>query len=149
MTIIQDESNAKVEAVCIETKIARTFGLCVKNRNGEQLIEFHQSTFMTITNTLFKHHLRRLFTWILLNREYKNQINYYLITLRWVSSIENMKTRPEADCGSDYQLLVVKLQICLKTNKRHQQKPSQCINGKNEWETFGTIFQQKIRQEQT
>ena len=33
---------------------------------------------------------------------------------RWVSSIQSAKTRPEADCGSDYELLTVKFSLKLK-----------------------------------
>lgn len=100
---------------------------------------------MTIINSLFKHHPRRLFTQTSPNRKYKNQIDFCLISLGWISSIENIKTRPGADCGSDHQLLVAKLRIHL--NSRHQRKPNQRINGKNEWESFGAILYQKFRQE--
>lgn len=96
-------------------------------------------------NTLFKHHPRRLITWTLLNGKYKNQIDYCLILLRWISNIKNTKTKPGVDYGCDHQLLVAKKRIHLKTNKRHQQKPSQHIYDKNKWESSGAILQQNIR----
>lgn len=142
VTIIQGDFNAKVGADCTETNITGKFGLGVRNKRGEKLIEFCQSTSMVITNTLFKHHPRRLYTWTSPNGEYKNQIDYCLIPSRWKSSIENIKTRPGADCGSDHQLLVTKLRIHLKNCKRPQHKTSQHINSKKEWERFETILQQ-------
>ena len=33
---------------------------------------------------------------------------------RWVSSIQSAKTRPEADCGSDHELLIAKFRLKLK-----------------------------------
>lgn len=42
---------------------------------------------------------------------------------------------------------MAKLRIHLNTNSRHQRKPNQRINGKNEWESFGAILYQKFRQE--
>ena len=33
---------------------------------------------------------------------------------RWKSSIQSAKTRPEADCGSDHELLIAKFRLKLK-----------------------------------
>ena len=33
---------------------------------------------------------------------------------RWRSSIQSAKTRPGADCGSDYELLIAKFRLKLK-----------------------------------
>ena len=33
---------------------------------------------------------------------------------RWRSSIQSAKTRPEADCGSDHELLIAKFRLKLK-----------------------------------
>ena len=37
-----------------------------------------------------------------------------LCSQRWRSSIQSAKTRPEADCGSDHELLVAKFRLKLK-----------------------------------
>ena len=44
----------------------------------------------------------------------QNQIDYILCTQRWRSSIQSTKTRPEADCGSDHELLIIKFRLKLK-----------------------------------
>ena len=35
---------------------------------------------------------------------------------RWRSSIQSTKTRPGADCGSDYELLIAKFRLVLQTS---------------------------------
>ena len=45
---------------------------------------------------------------------HRNQIDYILCSLRWRSSIQSAKTRPEADCGSDHELLIAKFRLKLK-----------------------------------
>ena len=42
------------------------------------------------------------------------QIDYTLCSQRWRSSIQSAKTRPEADCGSDHELLIAKFRLKLK-----------------------------------
>ena len=44
----------------------------------------------------------------------QNQIDYILHSQRWRSSIQSVKTRLEADCGSDHELLMVKFKLKLK-----------------------------------
>ena len=46
--------------------------------------------------------------------QYRNQINYILSNRRWKSSIQSVKTRPGADCGSDHELLIAKFRLKLK-----------------------------------
>ena len=53
--------------------------------------------------------------------QHQNQIDYIRCSQRWRSSIQSAKTRPEADCGSDHELLIDKFRLKLKkvgkTNK--------------------------------
>ena len=41
-------------------------------------------------------------------------MDYILCSQRWRSSIKSAKTRPGADCGSDYELLIAKFRLKLK-----------------------------------
>ena len=43
-----------------------------------------------------------------------NQIDYILCSQRWRSSIQSLRTRPGADCGSDHELLIAKFRLKLK-----------------------------------
>ena len=48
------------------------------------------------------------------NVRYWNQIDYILCSQIWSSSIQSTKTRLEADCGSDHELLIAKFRLKLK-----------------------------------
>ena len=64
--------------------------------------------------TLFQQHKRRLYTWTSPDGQHRNQIDYILCSQRWRSSIQSVKTRPGADCGSDHELLIAKFRLKLK-----------------------------------
>ena len=90
------------------------FGLGVQNEAGQRLIEFCQENTLVIANTLFQPHKRRLYTWTLHDGQHRNQIDYILCSQRWRSYIQPAKTRLEAHCGSDYELLIAKFRLKLK-----------------------------------
>ena len=93
----------------------KRIGLGVQNEAGQRLIEFCQENTLVIANTLFQQHKRRLYTWISPDGQYRNQIDYVLCSQKWRSSIQSAKkTRPEADCGSDHELLTGKFKLKLK-----------------------------------
>ncbi|KAF7251811.1 Craniofacial development protein 2 [Varanus komodoensis] len=99
--------NAQVGSQKI-TRVTGKFGLGVQNEAGHRLVEFCQENTMVITNTLFQQPKRRLDTWTSPDSQHRNQIDYVLCSQIWRSSIQSVKTRPGADCGSDYELLVSK-----------------------------------------
>ena len=90
------------------------FGLGVQTEAGQRLIEFCQGNALVITNTLFQQHKRRLYTWTSPDFQNQNQIDYILCSQRWRSSIQLAKTKLEADCGSDHELLIAKFRLKLK-----------------------------------
>ena len=76
--------------------------------------EFCQENTLVITNTFFQQHKRRLYKWTSPDGQHRNQINYILCNQRWRRSIQAAKTRPGADYGSDYELLIAKFKLKLK-----------------------------------
>ena len=46
--------------------------------------------------------------------QYWKQTSYILHSQRWRSSIQSVKTRPGADCGSNHELLIAKFRFKLK-----------------------------------
>ena len=70
--------------------------------------------YISITNTLFQQHKRRLYIWTSPTGQHQNQTDYILCSQRWTSSIQSAKTRPGADCGSDHELLIVRFRLKLK-----------------------------------
>ena len=89
------------------------FGLGVQQQNeaGQKLTEFCQENALVIASTLFQQHKRRFYTWTSPDGQHQNQIDYILCSQRWRSSIQSAKTRLEADCGSDHELLIVKFRL--------------------------------------
>ena len=69
---------------------------------------------LVIANTLFQQHKRKLYIWTSPDGRHQNQIDYIVCSQRWRSSIELAKIRPGADCGSDHELLIAKLNLKLK-----------------------------------
>ena len=57
---------------------------------------------------------RKDYTWTSLDGQHWNQTDYMLCSQRWRSSIQSAETRPGADCGSDYELLIAKFRLKLK-----------------------------------
>ena len=70
------------------------FGLGVQNEAGQRLIEFCQDNALVIANILFQQHKRKLNTWTSPDGQNQNQIDYFLCSQRWRSSIQSVKTRP-------------------------------------------------------
>ena len=68
---------------------------------------------LVITNTFFQQIKRRLYTWTSPDGQHWNQIDYILWSQRWKSSIQLVKTRLGADCGSDHELLIAKFRLKL------------------------------------
>ena len=85
--------------------------------NVETDYDFCSANNLVIRNTLFEHHPWRLCTWSSPCDRTRNQIDYIMVQKRWRSTLQNVRTRPSADCGSDHQLLVAKLKLRLKAKK--------------------------------
>ena len=82
------------------------FGLGIQKEAGQRLIEFCQENALVMANTLFQQQKGTLYTWTSPDGQYQNQIDYILCSQRWKSSIQSVKTRLGADCGSDHELLL-------------------------------------------
>ena len=90
------------------------FGHGVQNEAGQRLTEFCQNNALLISNTHFQKHKRWLYTWTSPDGQYRNEIDYFLCSWKWRSSIQSAKPKPGADCGSDHELLITKLRLKLK-----------------------------------
>ena len=90
------------------------FGLGMRNEAGQRLIEFCQENALVIANTLSSNNTREDYTWTSPDGQHQNQIDYIICSQRWRSSIQSTETRPEADCGSDHELLITKFRFILK-----------------------------------
>ena len=104
---------------CEEATIGR-FGLGSRNERGEYLVSFATNNKLTVCNTLFEQHKRRLYTWMSPDGKTRNQIDYILIQKGKRTCVRNTRTFPGADCGSDHQLLCVDVHYRVKNRKRDQ-----------------------------
>ena len=90
------------------------FGLGVQHEAEQRLKELCQENALVIANTFFQQHKRRLYTRTSPDGQHRNQTDYILHSQRWRSSVQSVKTRLEADWGSDHQLLIPKFRLKLK-----------------------------------
>ena len=116
---IIEDWNAKVGSQEIPG-VTGKLGLGFHNEAGQKLTEFYQENTLGIANTLFWQHKRQLYTWTSPGGQCWNQTDYFLHSWRWRSSIQAAKTRLEADCGSDFELIakfILKLKKVEKTTR--------------------------------
>ena len=85
---------------------------------------------------------RRLYTWTSLDDQYKNPIDYILGRRRWRRAFQSVKTRPDADCGSDHELLTATVRIKLKTTQ--QVKKGWKLDTDNICEEYKNEIKQKL-----
>ncbi|XP_072943571.1 uncharacterized protein [Epargyreus clarus] len=146
ITVLMGDLNAKVGSTSFDDHlrdVVGKFGLGERNDRGEMWLQFCTENSLTIMNTCFENHPRRLYTWIMPGDRCRNQIDYIAIDKRWRSCIRNTKTYPGADCGSDHKLLmaemIVKLKRCHRTIIRPQRRPNP-----RDLPSFRECFERKI-----
>ena len=118
MLLIMGEMNAKVGKRQHKSSHVGTHGLGKQNERGQILTEFCAGNDLVISNTCFKHPHHRLYTWTSPGDSVRNHIDYIFVKRPWRTSLINVKTRPQADCGSDHQLLTARVKIKLKVNTK-------------------------------
>uniref|UniRef100_A0A8D8WNZ2 Craniofacial development protein 2 n=1 Tax=Cacopsylla melanoneura TaxID=428564 RepID=A0A8D8WNZ2_9HEMI len=112
-TIIMGDWNSVVGDQSMEGIVGK-YGYGKRNERGEKLIEFCKQFDLWISNTWFKQHKRRLYTWKNPGDRMRFQIDYILINQRFKNSINNVKTYPGADIFSDHNLLLAEVRTKLK-----------------------------------
>jgi DNA-binding ferritin-like protein (Dps family) len=96
------------------------YGLGNRHDAGERLLEFCEENGFFLANTYFEQPERSLYTWTSPDDQYRIQIDYTLGKRQWRSAFQSVKTRLDADCGSNHELLTAKLIIKLKNTKRNK-----------------------------
>ncbi|CAF1561697.1 unnamed protein product [Adineta ricciae] len=119
---VMGDFNAKVGNERVGNTVG-PFGLGAKNERGDNLIAWCQSHNLVITNTWFKNHPRRLWTWKSPGDRTRNQIDYIMVCHRFRNSVISSKAFPGADCGSDHVPVISEIRVKLKRLKQPKQIP--------------------------
>ena len=117
LLVVLGDWNAIIGKSFEASDVVGKHGLGTRNERGDRLYEFCMANKLVVGNTLFQHHPRRLWTWSSPGDRTRNQIDFIIVQKRWRSTLQNVRTRPSAECGSDHQLLVAKLKVRLKAKR--------------------------------
>ena len=66
---------------------------------------------MIVSNTTFQQPLYKTWTWLPPDGNTRNQMDYILVDKEWVTTIQNCKAWPGADCNSDHNLVAEKVKL--------------------------------------
>jgi hypothetical protein len=125
-----------------EQETVGRYGLGNKNEAGERLLQFCEENYLFLVNTYFEQPEQRPYTWTSPDGQYRNQIDYILGRRQWRSAFQSVKTRPDADCGSEHELLTATVRIKLK-NTQHAEKGWK-LDTENIPEEYKTEINQKL-----
>ena len=139
--IIMGDCNSKIGKGEEPGTVGR-YRLGNRNEAGERLLEFCEENALFILNTYFEQPEQRLYTWTSSDGRYRNQIDYILGRRRCRSAFQSVKRRPDADCGSDHELLTATVRIKLKNTQ--QRKQGWKLDIDNIPEEYKTEIKQKL-----
>lgn len=114
ITLVVGDFNAKIgcgeEGECVGK-----YGLGIRNTRGDRLVQFCTENSFLVTNTFFKLHPRRLYTWKSpadkKDKIVRNQIDFILTNHQFRKYIKSVKTYPGADIDSDHNPLVMEFKM--------------------------------------
>ena len=122
VVIIMGDLNAKV-GEGKHSDVVGMHGLGEKNERGQKWIDWCAANNQIITNTWFKQHPRRKWTWKSPGGQFRSQIDYIAIGKRFRNAVQYSKTYPGAECASDHNPVVCKLAIRLRKLKSSHKSP--------------------------
>src|SRR6218665_1730818 len=94
------------------------YGYAERNERGERLLEFAATHDLMITNARFEQKDTRKWTWMAPDGQHTNMIDLVLIEKKWKTTVINCKTYQGADASSDHSLVLCKIQLRLKKDKK-------------------------------
>ncbi|XP_065578596.1 craniofacial development protein 2-like [Artemia franciscana] len=88
------------------------------NENGTLLIDYALSNDLIIGGSMFDHKTIHKYTWVSPDGRTKNQIDHFLMSRRWRSSLSDVRGFRGADVNSDHILMIAEVRIKMKAQKR-------------------------------
>ena len=143
-TVVMGDMNAKV-GEGREEDIVGPFGLGERNERGDRFVEWCKENRQMITNTWFRHHPRRLWTWKSPGNLYRNQIDFITVNTRFRNTVTQVKTYPGADCNSDHVPVVMKIRIKLKKVFRNRKPARVCFKNLQSNYDIRRNYQNKVQ----
>ena len=86
--------------------------------NGDHFYDFCATNQLVIGGTLFPHPRPHKVTWRSPDGVTENQIDHIAISKRWRTSLQDVRSKRGADCGSDHHLVVADIKMKLAAMKR-------------------------------
>ena len=120
--IVMGDFNSKVGKERVEN-IVGPFGIGEMNARGERLTDWCRENKFIVTNTWFKNHPRRMWTWKSPGDRSRNQIDFILIQERFRNSMKSSKSMPGADGGSDHVPVIGIMKVKLRKLKKSKRTP--------------------------
>ncbi|VDP57064.1 unnamed protein product [Schistosoma margrebowiei] len=117
LTILMGDLNTKVgiDNTGYEDIVGR-HGLAERNENGERFANLCAFNKLVIGGTIFPHKRIHKTTWISPDHTTENQIDHICINEKFRRTMEDLRTKREADIASDHHLVVANLKLKLKKN---------------------------------
>ena len=115
--IVAGDFNAKIgERLSSESANIGRCAIGDRNNNGDRLISFAMSNNLVVPNTTFQKPAQILPIWISNDGITRNQIDFILISRRWRSSIDDVRTVGQRNCliQSDHKMFKAKMKVKLK-----------------------------------
>ena len=106
--VVMGDFNAQIGANRCHLSCGR-FGVGEGNDRGQMLLDWLSDNKLIAVNTCFQHRKNQLYTWCSPGGLWKNQIDFIAIRLRDRRECRDSRALRSADCGSDHQLVWMKL----------------------------------------
>ena len=87
---------------------------------------------MVVTNTWFKQHKRRRYTWKMPGDIGRYQLDYILVKQRYRNSVKSSRSFPGCDIDSDHNLVMMKAEVQLKRVQAGKRMKKWMLEGVNE-----------------
>ena len=101
-----------------EGNFVEEHGLGKRNERVDRLVEFCAKHKLLISNTLFKNHERRTYTWTMPDDMERHHIDYISVRQRFQSQVKNCKSFPGTDIDSDHIPVNIKCSLKFKTTAK-------------------------------
>ena len=95
-------------------QIMGAHGLGTMNNNGEMFSDFCLENNLVLGGTIFPHKEVHKYTWTSPGDRVRNQIDHICISKKFRRSLLDVRTKRGADCSSDHNLVIAKVQLKLK-----------------------------------